>query len=83
MDLVKERNLPNEFILEMLLQFIKSNQNEFKQFVIMKNKLEEHFLRSEFSQAINSLKVIEEKFGKSIWSIDVDMAIASTQKDRK
>ncbi|HCU2401656.1 TPA: hypothetical protein OUK03_004775, partial [Enterobacter hormaechei] len=46
----------------------------------MKNKLEEHFLRSEFSQAINSLKVIEEKFGKSIWSIDVDMAIASTQK---
>ncbi|KKY80307.1 hypothetical protein OA46_20325 [Enterobacter cloacae] len=80
LDLVKERTLPNEFILEMLLQFIKSNQNEFKQFVIMKNKLEEHFLRSEFSQAINVLKVIEDKFGKSIWSIDVDMAIASTQK---
>ncbi|VYU34960.1 hypothetical protein [Metakosakonia massiliensis] len=80
LDLVKERNLPNEFVLEMLLEFVKDNRNEFKHFVMMKNKLEEHFLRSEFSQAIEVLKLIEEKFGKSIWSTDVEMAIASTQK---
>ncbi|WP_318388841.1 hypothetical protein [Enterobacter sp.] len=80
LDLVKEQNLPTEFILEILKAFITENKFQLKTFVLMKNKIEEHFLRSEFPQALILLKKIEETFGKSIWSIDVEMAIASTQK---
>ncbi len=77
LDLTKEKELSENFILFCFLAFAKDNSKQLIEFVSLKENLESTILKNNYDDATNKLRDIESNFGRSIWSLDASMTLDS------
>lgn len=70
-------NFGVHFNICIFIRFLERDKENINSFLIQKEKVEELTYKGDYNLAIQTLDIIDDKFGITLWSIDVRIALMS------